>query len=129
VTVTTRAAGAVAVVLSIAFLVVGGDILALFGPEFRAGAPAFAILVVGQLLNAITGPTGSMMFFGGFERRQALSVGVGAAVEMLLVALLVCPLGLAGAAIGSTVGQFVWNALMVLHVRRRLGIRTTVVGL
>ena len=129
VTTVARGATLVTVVLAAALLLYGSSVLGLFGAEFRSGAPALSILVLGQVVNAVFGPNATLMLMGGFERRAALTIGMGVVVQVVLVLLLVGPLGLQGAAIGSTAGIVAWNVLMAVYLRRRLGIRTTPFGL
>jgi O-antigen/teichoic acid export membrane protein len=128
VTWSVRAVSVLTLVAAAAFLLFGDRILSLFGPDFRAGAPALAILVVGQLSNAVMGPTGALMIMSGNERRAAAIVTIGAIAEIVLVVLLAPRFGLEGAAVGGSAGLIAWNLLMLRDVRRRLGIRPSLFG-
>ena len=129
VTSVSRGVTAVSVIMALGFVLFGGQILGLFGPGFGVGASALGILVVGQAINAVLGPTSTLMRMGGFERRAAIDMAIGAAVKIVLVVALARTIGLEGAAIGSAAGLATWNILMAIHLRTRTGIRTTVFGL
>ena len=114
----------------VALLVIAGErFLAIFGPGFEAGTRPLAILTVGWVLNAMLGPTAIVLVMAGREREAALTSAVGIAVEVGLAVLLIPSLGLEGGAIASTAGLLAWSAVLVVVVRRRLGIRPTLAGI
>ena len=59
-------------------------LLGLFGPGFIAAAPALRVLAIGQLINVLTGPAGSILIMTGRES-WSLSISIGA---LLLLAVL-----------------------------------------
>lgn len=90
--------GTISAPLLLLCLMVPEWLLGLFGPEFPAAAPALRILVIGQIINVLTGPAGSTLVMTG---REVWSLRISMAALVLLVALgltLVPLYGLIGAA-------------------------------
>jgi len=128
-TLTVRSAVAVTVVVAAAFIVFGGAFLDLFGPGFERGAGPLVVLTVGRVLGTAAGPTGTLLAMTGQERAAALGVTVGVILEIVLVLVLVPLLGVVGAAFASSAGIVFTNGVQNVLVRRRLGLRTNVLGI
>lgn len=108
--------------------VFAGSILHWVGAEYVDASAALRILLLAQLVNAAGGPNSLVLVMTGHERDVA--------GPMLLGTLTVAALGLAGsrwgvvgaafAALGATL---LVNAVLVVRVRRRLGVDTTFAAL
>jgi O-antigen/teichoic acid export membrane protein len=99
--------------------------LGIFGAGFRAGATALTILAVGQLINAAAGPSGTVLIMTGFERVAVRGVAVGLLANLLLGVVLIPPLGVTGGAIAFASSLAIWNTILVVIARRRLGVNVT----
>ena len=102
--------------------------LRIFGQEFQSGATSLAILSVGQIVNAATGPVGWLLAMTGKEKKAALGILVGAASNMVLCLFLIPPYGIIGAAVATTTSTVIWNLMLVYYVRTSLGIDSTIIG-
>ncbi len=100
-------------------LALGPFILSLFGREFPAAWPIMAILAVGHLARAVSGPSEAMMAVSGQQTRTAVITGTTAALNVVLNLVLIPRLGLFGAAL-ATAGAYVWQALAFWLATRRL---------
>ncbi len=108
----------------------GGTLLDLvFGAAFVAGAPALAILALGQLSNVATGSVATVLIMTGNEKRAGVGIGVGMVLNVALGLLLIPTLHAAGAAIAAATGILASNAIHVVLARRTLGLDTTGLGL
>ena len=110
-------------------IVVGGRfLLAAFGPGFEDAYIPLVILGAGQLVNALCGPVGLLLMMTGNER-LTLAVLVGSVIVNLVLNVLLIPVwGLTGAAVSTGVSMALWNILLGMKVRCRLGIASTWVG-
>lgn len=110
-------------------LLIGGHwILAMFGHEFDAAYPTLAILVIGQMVNAMTGPCGVVVSMSG---RQKLSFYTlfGTSVLSLIIGFALIPgLGAEGGAWARTIMQIISNVIMVWIAWRQVGIYTLPIG-
>ena len=100
-----------------ALLVFPDELLRLFGPEFAVGAAVTVILAAGQIVNAATGPCGTVLNMSG---RVALNMWDNLAALVLNVLLnlwLIPAYGIVGAAVAWAVSLAVVNAARVLQVR------------
>jgi len=123
-----RIAAAGSCAISLVMILLGPWVLGLFGSEFTAGLPILVILCIAQILNAAAGSVGLVLNMTGHERDTAKGIGVAAASNLVFNALLIPPFGILGAAIGHAASTLVWNALLIIWVWRRLGVRSTVFG-
>jgi O-antigen/teichoic acid export membrane protein len=110
--------------LLLIFLLWPAPILSLFGAEFRAAAPALAVLASGQFVNVATGSVGYLLAMTGRERLLRNAVAAAAAVNLVLILLLVPRFGLIGAAIASAAALAAQNLLAAVLVWRAMGIIT-----
>lgn len=92
-----------------------------FGSEFMAAAPALAILMLGQAVNAYTGVSNIFLNMTKGERYLARIIAVTALVNTTLVVLLAPKLGIIGPAIALAVSLCFWNISAVIVIRLRSG--------
>ncbi len=93
-----------------------------FGSEYEAAYVPLVILCVGQLVNALLGPVGSLLNMTGHERDTTKSIFIGAVVNVILNFSLTPIWGMTGAAIATACTLIVWNVIMWRKVRKRIGI-------
>lgn len=111
------------------FLVVFAPaILGLFGAGFEEGVTVVRILTLGEVVNVLTGFGGLVLLMTGHEGDLARSVGLGAAVNLGLTAVLIPVTGMEGAAIGTATGIACGNIVMTWLAWRRLGVWAAVWG-
>jgi O-antigen/teichoic acid export membrane protein len=106
----------------------GAPVLAWLGTGFAAAAPALVALWIGQLANLACGPVAVLLTCHERERAVLAGVALGAAANVGLNALLIPPLGATGAAIATAASTALWNVVLVVAVRRRIGVDPTVLG-
>jgi O-antigen/teichoic acid export membrane protein len=100
--------------------------LSLFGPDFVRGYPALVILCFAQLLNACAGPALLVLNMTGLQVRSAFIFGAAALFNGTANLLLIPRYGIEGAAAATGATIVLWNAWMVVTVRRERGILTHV---
>jgi O-antigen/teichoic acid export membrane protein len=111
------------------FLVFSGEfLLSLLGQEFVIGYNPLLILLMGQVVNALSGSVGFLMTMTGFHNQAVWILGVSTLLNIVLNILLITKLGLIGAAIATAVTTALWNFLMLVFVFRRLNINPTVLA-
>lgn len=129
VTAVVRVVAALTLPVALTFVLAGEWILTwVYGAEFAGGAPALAILSVAYLLAVATGPVGYLLMMTGHERDAVRGVGVGAALNVTLNALLIPQWSVTGAALATGTSMVIFNLVLVWQVRRRLGLRASVLG-
>ncbi len=102
-----------------------GQVLTLFGPEFRTGSLALTILACALLVNLATGNVSTVLLMNG---RSGLTLGITAVSLGLGIALTVAlaPVwGVVGAAIAKATSVVFENLAVTLAVRLDLGVRTS----
>lgn len=124
------ARGIFAATLPVALLILffGRELLTLFGPEFAEGYIVLAILVGGQLVNALSGPVGYLLTMTGHQRTALRVVGGAALLNLTLNALLIPRFGMLGAAVATAMSLASWNLLMLRAVRQKLDLHPAILS-
>lgn len=125
---TTYVASAISLLVTGAYLIAGRWLLGLIDPGFVQAYAAMLILCLGYTINTLTGPVPLVLTMTGHERDAVNGIVAGAVVNIAICLALIPWLGHLGAAIGSVIGQFVWNVLMAVMVRRRFGMALDVLA-
>lgn len=108
--------------LLLVILIAPGWLMGLFGPEFVAGAIALQILAVGQTVNLLAGPVGTVLIMTRHER-WALGYGLaGAALAASLCWFLIPAYGVIGAAIAVSATMIFRRMAALIIVRQVVGI-------
>ena len=115
-----------ALVVCLTFVLFGQSILGLFGADFVAGRQPLALLAIGQLVSASTGPVASFLNLTGHQRQNAWVFGWSALINFLLNLALIPIAGMAGAAIATTITTIMWNIWLVMLVRKYLDVHSYV---
>ena len=125
VTRSTIAISAWALPIALGLVIAGRWLLSWFGPSFVAGYPILVVLVIGQMVNAITGTVGLVMTMGGLEKVVLRTQIYGLTITAVLCLALIPIWGGIGAAVGSTIALIFWNIALTVQLYRRLGIASS----
>jgi O-antigen/teichoic acid export membrane protein len=106
----------------VALLVFPKDLLHLFGPGFVAGASCTAILAVGQLVNAATGPCGTLLNMSGRVMVNMVDTVVSLVLNIGLNLWLIPSHGIVGAAIAWSVSLASVNIARIIQVQLLMGV-------
>ena len=106
-----------AVPLAAAGLLFPEFLLGMFGDEFRGGAAVVRILILGQLVNAATGPVGTALQMTGHERAYAAAQTVFAVLNLSACAA-AAHFNLIGIAAAASFGRALLNAWLFFKMRR-----------
>ena len=114
--------------MAVAILALGKPLLWLFGPQFTAGYGLMAILAIGYLAKAATGPSEFVLNMLGAQRACAAALAGTVALTVVLCVLLVPVFGAMGAAIATAASWSANAALNALLARRQLGLRIAILS-
>lgn len=92
------------------------EIMAVFGQEFSQGAQVLAVLVVGQILNSVTGPLGVMIDMSGRSKLTLLNSALHLILQIGLCLLLIPKYGVLGAAIAKTASIVFLRVIRLIQV-------------
>ena len=106
--------------LALSVIVYARSLMLIFGPGFQAGAAVVMIGAVGQVFNCAVGSVGFLLLMSGNQAQLMKIQAVNAALMIGLNILLVPRLGIAGAAIATTVTTITTNIWALTSVRRIL---------
>ncbi|MEN6543150.1 oligosaccharide flippase family protein [Parvibaculum sp.] len=110
-----------------ALILLGGRFaLGLFGQDFAAGFPLLAVLMLGFIARASTGPIEYLLNMTGHQNITSIVYGGAAALNIALNLVLVPHFGLMGAAFATATALASASLCLFLIVRRRLGINAFV---
>jgi O-antigen/teichoic acid export membrane protein len=113
----------------LALAIFAEPILTWFGKDFAEGVPALRILLAGQVIAASYGSQLPVMTMTAHERGAAVLVILSALVNIVVGVALIAMLGLAGAAIATTIALAVWNVAMACFISRHLRLTPGLLGM
>ncbi len=105
----------------LAIMVFAGDVLSLFGEEFRAGAPALIVLALARALRNTVGALQTVLLMAGRSTWQLLNKLVQLVVMVGLIFVMVPLWGITGAAIAVALSVVVDTVMAAFQVHARLG--------
>lgn len=121
VTLSSRLSFFTAVPLVTVLMIWGTEILGfLFGESYENAYVPMAILLIGQLINALFGSVGMLLSMTGHERDTARGVMIAAFSNVVLNLILIPEYGMNGAAVATSTTLIIWNVLLWRDVRRRM---------
>lgn len=97
-----------------------------FGQSYAPAADALRLLAAAQIANAAFGPNVALLNMTNHERRVTRAMGIGLAVNIVLLPIFAATWGLLGAAAAFVAALLSWNILTWYDARRLLGIETSV---
>jgi O-antigen/teichoic acid export membrane protein len=97
-------------------------VLRIFGPDFVAATSLTLVLIVATAIRLVIGPADEALAMSGHPRLVWRANGVGALVMGVGTAALAPGLGAMGAAVATLLGSLVSTVMMMLYLRRHLGI-------
>lgn len=106
------------------FVLFSETMLGLFGAEFIAGKYVLLILMLGELINAITGPVAIFLNMVG-KQKVLRNISLIALLITLSLSLLLIPTySMHGAAIALVVGMAFKNITLTMYTKKTLKIKT-----
>ena len=96
-------------------------VLGFFGSEFKEVAGIMIILLCGQIINTILGPTGVVLQLSGHQKRFKNIVLISAFLSIILNYLLIPYYGIVGAAIVNLCSLLIWKIWSSILVKRIFG--------
>jgi O-antigen/teichoic acid export membrane protein len=109
-------------------LAVGRPLLALFGRDFVSGYYLMFIIAIGLLARASVGPAERLLNMLGERRSCALVYAGSFAIDLILCVALLPSMGIAGAAIASSVALVCESASLFVIAKYRLGLHCFIFG-
>lgn len=102
------------------------QVLSIYGQQYTASAWALRILVVGQIINALSGSCGVVLAMTGHQKLLLMGLILALLVNLLVTTFAIPKLGVLGAAMATTVSLLLWNMLLMLFAWKKTGLRTFV---
>ena len=98
--------------------------MGLYGDEFLIGIEALRWLIIGRVVNALSGSVGNLMQMSNQQNMYMNILIIGAVINIGLNYYLIPRYGINGAAFASLISLSFWNLSMVYVVKRKFGFLT-----
>jgi O-antigen/teichoic acid export membrane protein len=95
-----------------------------YGGFYSGGAMVFAVLSIGQAANVLAGSCGFTLMMTGNERTMLAITCLSGAIFVVGEALIVRSFGIDGVAFVAAAVMILQNLLMLIFVKKRVGVRT-----
>ena len=98
--------------------------MGIYGSDFLIGVEVLRWLIVGRIVNALSGSVGSLMQMTGQQNNYMKILIVGSIINVTLNYVLIPIYGIKGAAFASVCSLSFWNLTMVYMVKKKFGFST-----
>ena len=98
--------------------------MGLYGPEFLIGFEVLRWLIIGRIVNALSGSVGNLMQMSNQQNSFMKILLLGAVINVLLNLYLIPKYEIVGAAYASVASLSFWNLSMAYMVKRKFGFST-----
>lgn len=112
----------ISLVIGGTIMLLGNQVLLIFGSEFIPGRTAMNILILGPIFTSFTGAVGLVLNMTGNQNYTAFAVGSSAILNIVLNSVLIPMWGINGAATATTTSLIIINIMKAIFVQRKLGI-------
>lgn len=112
----TRWSITITLILALPLLVYGSEVLRLFGPEFTAGVSVLSLFVLGQLVNAFSGPSNDVLSMTDNQYVVMVNHWGFGLLNVVLNYYFIVTFGITGAALATATILAVLNVTRVLEV-------------
>jgi O-antigen/teichoic acid export membrane protein len=106
-------------------VVLGKNILGIFGAEFVKGYGQLVVISTGYFVSASIGHTDSIMNMTGNQRAQSYIVAFGLTLNIISCFIAIKVIGPVGASVALIVGLISWNIVSACLINKRLNINPT----
>jgi O-antigen/teichoic acid export membrane protein len=112
--------------LIIIMIIFGHEFLGFFGNGFENGYSMLILLMIGQLASICSGPVGPILMMTGFHKSVVKFTAICALFNLILNLLLIPFFGMIGAALATSMSLILLNLMMLIKVKRSLGLNPTI---
>lgn len=109
-------------------IILSDPFLLLFGSEFTEGKVSLYILLIGMLVNALSGANGNFLNMTGNQKYFSYILLLATTINILLNLILIPKYSIEGAAIANSTSLIVWNLLSTLFIWRKYNINTFILN-
>lgn len=109
-------------------IALGYPVLGIFGEEFQAAYWILVILVIGQMVNSLSGSVGYFLNMTGNEKAYQKIILLGLLLNIILNAVLIPKYGNLGAAIATSSSLIFWNISSLMFMKSKFGYTTMYFG-
>lgn len=110
--------------LAILLIIFSKEILSIFGEEYISGEYALYILIIGQLINSITGSVSIFLNMTGHQTVLRNIILISTIITIPMSYVLTLLYGINGAAISFVIGMSLLNIVAVIYVRLKMNFIT-----
>ena len=98
--------------------------MGIYGSEFLIGVEVLSWLIIGRVVNALSGSVGNLMQMTGQQNNYMKILMAGSIINVTLNYILIPIYGIKGAAFASVCSLSFWNLTMVYMVKKKFGFST-----
>jgi O-antigen/teichoic acid export membrane protein len=109
-------------------VLLGYPILVLYGSAYTSAYWPLLLLSLGSLVSGLCGNVGMLLNMSGRERFNAKVFWGAFLFNIILSICLVKPFGAIGVAFSVAVATMLWNIVMLIEVRRSIGVNPTILS-
>lgn len=114
------------IIITILIILFGRTILTvLYGDEIINAYPILIILILGQMVNSLAGSVAYLLNMTGHENEVLRAIGISSIFSIIANLIFINLWGIIGAALANSLSLMIAQFLMLIKVKKRIGINST----
>ncbi|WP_071663824.1 lipopolysaccharide biosynthesis protein [Francisella frigiditurris] len=111
----------------VGLLIFGYPITLLYGAKYIPSYYVFCILMIGQLINILSGCVATILNMAGFEKNTCVAFYIALTINVILGIILTNFYGIYGLAVASSISMAYWNMHLLIEVMLKIKVNPTII--
>lgn len=107
--------------IALILIIFGKWILSFYGNDFISGYYVLIMLVIGQLINSLSGSVGYFLNMTGYQKQLQNILLISALMNIFLNYILIPIYGIYGAALATLASTILWNTIGTIYIKNKFG--------
>lgn len=125
----SQVTASLSVAAMLVLVIAGYWVCQLYGVSYIKSYHVLTLLMLGQMVNVLSGSNGWILNIAGYEKTTAKVFYYSLLTNIILGVALIKPLGVYGLALASSISIAQWNIVLVYFAIKKIGINTTIFNL
>ncbi|AFJ43653.1 lipopolysaccharide biosynthesis protein [Francisella orientalis] len=122
----TRIIFVLSIIAILGLIICGYPITLMYGEQYTTSYFIFCILMIGQIVNVLSGCVATILNMAGFEKNTCIAFYIALVLNIVLGSIFTLYWGVYGLAVASSISMIYWNIHLLYKVVTKIKINPTI---
>lgn len=122
----TRIIFVLSIIAILGLIICGYPITLMYGEQYTTSYFIFCILMIGQIINVLSGCVATILNMAGFEKNTCIAFYIALVLNIVLGSIFTLYWGVYGLAVASSISMIYWNIHLLYKVVTKIKINPTI---